>query len=190
MNEGRERFEFKFAAKGTVRSTKLSVKGKVRVTNLDRLKWKRRRIWSIVCNEEKCCDEEFARRWRRERYVEDEEVATKNLIDWICSTVNRRVLGIWVRKIVEYESEKWRPKKIFLKQNLTGITKVPPCLLTSVIPNIRSGIFSNELSINFSLQVFLLTEVKSLPNCLSLRLYQYLKWNPSTKCHIYSSMFM
>jgi hypothetical protein len=39
-----------------------------------------------------------------------------------------------------------------------------------------------------SLQVFSLTEVKSLPNCLSLQVYQNLKWNLLTKCHISSSV--
>jgi hypothetical protein len=52
---------------------------------------------------------------------------------------------------------------------------------------IRSGIFTKELSIHFSLQVFPLTEVESLPNCLSLQVYQNLKWNLLTKCHISSS---
>jgi hypothetical protein len=51
-----------------------------------------------------------------------------------------------------------------LKQNFTVIISVPPCLFsTSIIPKIRSGIFINELSINFSLQV------ESLPNYISLQ---------------------
>jgi hypothetical protein len=75
-----------------------------------------------------------------------------------------------------------------LKQNFIIFTKLPPCLFsTTLILTSRSGICFNELSKQNSLHVFPSTEVESLVNCISLHVFQYLKWNPITKCHICTS---